>query len=314
MHAIDALLDELIDYAGLFPPAALDMSPAVDAFARHRAGSLADALGRFVVPVGRLADFEAAAERHLPTVPSLEDEGQAPPLWALSVLVSAAEDPDAVAADLETIEAFNDRHTAVGAGAAIVDTIELKAASGEAVDTILDLVDDEIHPYFELDHRTDVRGILAAIAGLDAGAKIRTGGLEAAAHPSVEEVARFIEACRMSEVPFKATAGLHHPVRAHQPSVGTEQFGFLNVFLGAAMLHARRVDGEGLRGLLAETDAAAFTCGDDAIGWRGTNVSAEQLNEARSRFAHSYGSCSFDEPTDELRDLGWPVTAVESKA
>ena len=57
MHAIDALLDELIDYAGLFPPAALDMSPAVDAFARHRAGPLAEALGRFVVPVGRLGSL-----------------------------------------------------------------------------------------------------------------------------------------------------------------------------------------------------------------------------------------------------------------
>ena len=311
MDAIHALLDELIDYAGLFPPARLDMAPAVESYADHRHGGLASALGRFIVPISRIEEFEVAAAPLLPVVPSIEDEAQAPELWGVSALVSAAEDIEAVRADLETIEAFNDRHTEVGAGAAIIDTIELKAGSGEAIDAVLDLLDDELYPYFELDHRTDVRGTVAAIAGLDGGAKIRTGGLDVAAHPSVEQVAAFIEACQMAGVPFKATAGLHHPVRAHQESVGTRQFGFLNVFVGASMLHAGRLDGSRFRDLLGEEDPAAFGCGGKGVSWRDVSIDVDSLVEARSRFAHSYGSCSFAEPTDELREMGWPVAAVE---
>ena len=314
MHAIDALLDELIDYAGLFPPARLDMDPAVRTYARHRQGPLASALGRFIVPIARIEEFEVAAASLLPVVPGIEDEAQAPELWGVSALVSAAEDLDSVRADLETIEAFNDRHTEVGAGAAIIDTIELKAGSGEAVDAVLDLLEDEIYPYFELDHRTALRGTVAAIAGLDGGAKIRTGGLDPAAHPSVDELAGFIEACSMAGVPFKATAGLHHPVRAHQSSVDTMQFGFLNVFLGASMLHADRIDVDRLRDLLGEEDPKAFLCTDRDVSWRGVSIDAESLAAARSRFAHSYGSCSFDEPTDELREMGWPVPAMENRA
>lgn len=314
MDTTTVLLDELIDYAGLFPPAKLDMVPAVETFARHRAGALASALGRFVVPVGRLAAFEEAAASHLPPVPAVDDPDQAPDLWGLSVLVSPADDLAKVRADLEAIEAFNDRHTEVAAGAAIVDTIELRASTGEAIDAVLDELDDELYPYFELDHRTDVRGALAAIAGLDAGAKIRTGGLSPEDHPTVEQLARFIESCRMADVPFKATAGLHHPVRAHQESVGTSQFGFLNVFVGAILRYGDAIDAAMLREVVAEEDAGAFECRSDGLGWRGRTVSIEAVAEARSRFSHSYGSCSFDEPTDELRAMDWPVPAVENRA
>jgi hypothetical protein len=317
MSAIHALLDELIDYAGLFPPAAMDMPAAVERFDRHRAGRHAFGLGRFVLPVGRFPEFESAVGGLLPVVPDVDDSEQAPDLWAISALVSPAEDVDGVRRDLEAIESFNDRHTEVGAGAAIVDTIELKATSGEAVDAVLDLLDDDIYPYFELDPATDVRGTLAAIAGLDGGAKIRTGGVTADAHPSVEQVAAFIAACRMADVPFKATAGLHHAVRAHRSSVETRQFGFLNVFLGAALLHAGRVDAKGLADVLADEDASNFTMSEDGVAWRDRRLSTDQLAEARSRFCHSFGSCSFEEPIDELITMGWlqaPAnTAPESR-
>ncbi len=315
MSPLSALLDELIDYAGLFPPAGLDMAAAVAGFQRHRTGGHADGLGRFVLPVARFAEFEAAVEGRLPVVPDVDDPEQAPDLWAISALVAAAEDLDSVKRDLDAIEAFNDRHTAVGAGAAIVDTIELRAATGDGVDAVLDLLDDEIYPYFELDPATDVRGTLAAVAGLDGGAKIRTGGVTADAHPTVEQVAAFISACRMADVPFKATAGLHHAVRAHQASVDATQFGFLNVFVGAALLHAGRIDAAGLADVLAEESPSAFAMTVDGVAWRERRISASELGEARSRFCHSFGSCSFDEPIEELASMGWidvPTSAFPS--
>ena len=48
-------------------------------------------------------------------------------------------------------------------------------------------------------------------------AKIRTGGPTPDAIPPVEDVARFITTCALKRLPFKATAGLHHPIRSIQP-------------------------------------------------------------------------------------------------
>ena len=60
--ALAVLLDGLIDYAGLFPPAALSMPAAVAAYARYVIGTDRAMLGRFVVPAARLADFTAAVD------------------------------------------------------------------------------------------------------------------------------------------------------------------------------------------------------------------------------------------------------------
>ena len=79
--SLTTLLAGLVDYAGLFPPAALDMSDAVREYAGYRRGTHAWMLGRFVLPVGRLGEFEAAAATVLPTEPS-----QA---WPLAVLAGA---------------------------------------------------------------------------------------------------------------------------------------------------------------------------------------------------------------------------------
>ncbi len=305
MIPVNVLLDELIDYAGLFPPASLALPDAVAGFLRHRASPQAAALGRFVIPASQLAAFTEIAGPHLPPVPGLDASDDDPDPWAISALVSSAEAIDAVEADLAAIETFNDRHTSVGEGAAIVDTIELKATTGEDVDAVLDRLDDDIYPYFELDHRGDVRGAVAAIAGLDGGAKVRTGGVTADAHPTVEALADFILACRRADVPFKATAGLHHPVRAHQSAVETRQFGFLNVFLGAALLHAEAIGEGDLAAVLAEESSDAFEHGDTSLGWRGRRIGIDDLAAARSHFGHSFGSCSFDEPMQDLVNLGW---------
>lgn len=304
MTAIQALMSELIDFAGLFPPASLDMKTTVRGFAGYRECPSAEVLGRLIIPVSRLDEFEQEAAGLLPRVPDLNGNEEDPDPWAISALVCPASNLEMVAADLEAIDGFNDRHTEEGAGAAIIDTIEIAAASGEEIDGVLDILDDELYPYFELDWRGDVRGGVAAIAGLDGGAKIRTGGVIAGDHPGVLEVTRFIQACRMADVPFKATAGLHHPIRADQSSVGTKQFGFLNVILGAAMLHAGVINGSEFGELLAEEDPRSFTFDQGTAGWRLHRIEMEPLLEARSRFVHSFGSCSFVEPLDELTALG----------
>jgi hypothetical protein len=137
-------------------------------------------------------------------------------------------------------------------------------------------------------------------------AKIRTGGVKPEAIPPVEEVAGFIVACAERRLPFKATAGLHHPVRAvhtltyeaDAPRAGMH--GFLNVFLGAAFAwHGERH----IEPILAETEPTAFRF-DERAHWRDRSLDAGQVREARAQFAHAFGSCSFEEPVQGLEALG----------
>ena len=145
--------------------------------------------------------------------------------------------------------------------------------------------------------------LLPELAKRGLRAKIRTGGLVPEALPPVQDVARFVRACKAAGVAFKATAGLHHPLRCVKPLTYEanapmgKMHGFLNVFLAAALL-------EHADAILAEEDAAAFTFDDDGAAWRGHGVTTEALTTMRRDFAISFGSCSFEEPIEDLRELG----------
>lgn len=296
----------IIDYAGLFPPARLDMVPMVSNYASFFASSRAGMLGRVIVPIARLDEFEVAAAAHMQEVPAAEGEEVEPEPWPLSVLTRGAHDIDGFQEDLQRIEAFNDHHALEGNPAAVIDAIELKASGGAEIDRALDALDDELFPYFELDPTRDIRGELAAIVGLDAGVKIRTGGVTPSEHPSVEHVAAFINGCCDAHVPFKSTAGLHHAVRQLAPDVGenTKQHGFLNVFMAACLRFSGVIESEHVLEVLSEEDPAAFTFGPHLAAWRHATIGLEGLDDARWRFAHSFGSCLFDEPLNELQALG----------
>jgi hypothetical protein len=138
-------------------------------------------------------------------------------------------------------------------------------------------------------------------------AKLRTGGVTPEAIPSVESVASYIIACAERRLSFKATAGLHHPVRkvhrlTYEPEATSAMMhGFINVFVAAAFVwHGERQ----IQPILAETDRAAFRF-DEKAHWRELSLSSDEVAEARSSFAHSFGSCSFEEPIEDLRALGW---------
>jgi len=289
-------MSAVIDYAGLFPPAKLDMAPTVANYRRIREGRDRWMLARLIVPVARLAEFERSADGVLPVNRDLPHDDS----WRISAITAPAEDPG-FAADLDAIAAFNEAHAQRGAGGAFIDAIELRVNDAGALESALDAMPAELYPYFELPIDRDVRGFVAALAEMDAGAKVRTGGTDAAAHPSPEALARFIDACRLARVPFKATAGLHHAVRQDVAAVGTKQFGFLNVLLGAALRWHDRVDAAGLLELLRDEDPGHFVLDDRGAAWCDRRLSVADLEQARERFLHSFGSCSFDEPLEELR-------------
>jgi len=293
---IGVLMTHLIDYAGLFPPAKLPMPEAVANHARYLDDPDAWMLARMIVPCSRLDEFEREAASGLATR-STELEP-----CLLSVLTAPAGDP-ALKDDLARIAAFN-RTYGGDDGPMIIDAIELRADDASAIDGVLAMLADAIFPFFELDPARDLRGALTVLAGSDAGAKIRTGGVEPAHHPSPAQVAKFIAQCAAAEVPFKATAGLHHPLRHHAAAIGCDQFGFLNVFVGAVLAFHADLDEAALTELLDERDPGAFRFTEEAIAWRDAEIDIDAAEDARLAFAVSFGSCSFDEPRADLRSLG----------
>lgn len=138
-------------------------------------------------------------------------------------------------------------------------------------------------------------------------AKIRTGSIKPEGIPSAESVAEFIITCARLKLPFKATAGLHHPIRAEYPltyeanAPRAVMHGFLNVFLAAAFAWQGDTD---ILPVLTETDPSAFRF-DEAAHWRNRSLTVAQLQDARQNFSHAFGSCSFEEPIQDLQTRGW---------
>jgi len=309
MLASTALLRGLVDYAGLFPPAALDMHAAVRNYAAYRGGPHAWMLGRLIVPASRLDEFEAARTR-------LAEPDAAMP-WRVSALIGADEEADIAAA------------LAFGAAAAAgrrpvnLDAWEAKAQTQDDIFRIVARLPGQVRASFEIPLQRAARparaALLDAIFHAGGTAKARTGGVTAAAIPPTEDVAAFIWDCACARVPFKATAGLHHRVRgsyrltyaADSPSA--VMHGFLNVFVAAAVACAEvarlgAAAGPDVPPALAEVlddaDPDAFSVGSDAVRWRSVTLTPRDLDQARTGFALSFGSCSFDEPVAELQTWG----------
>jgi hypothetical protein len=215
-------------------------------------------------------------------------------------------------------------HRADGsARALVVDALEVKGASSVDIDRARRVADEAAiaaHATFvEVPWDVDHVELAAAARAHGVALKLRTGGVTADAFPEADVVARFMSTCVAGGVPFKLTAGLHHPLRGEHPLTyepgcarGT-MHGFLNVLAAAALLAAgHHVDA--MLPLLEERDAAELTFGDEGLAWRGHEARLTAAHTAR-RLLRSFGSCSFDEPVEQLRALGWlPTTQQPSHA
>jgi hypothetical protein len=259
------------------------MEKSVRNYASYRKGPDRWALGRFVLPAARLEEFEAKA------APLLE-EGEP---WPLSVL--GGHD---LAADLKTLEAFRERHLRN----ARVASLEIKAASAAEVRKAAGVIGRRIETFFEIPITQDPTELLDAIHGERGRAKIRSGGTTKGAAPSPAEIARFLQAAS-SRAAFKATAGLHHAVRSLRPLTYEKgcdsdvMHGFLNLFL-ASCLALQGAGPDALRGMIEDQDAARFR---DGGAWSG--ITTADARRSRSEFFLSFGSCSFEEPVAELKEL-----------
>jgi hypothetical protein len=287
MSAEQALLGRILEYAGLFPPAGLEMENALRNYQSYAQTDEFWLLGGFVLPANRLGEFAVALEKVWGT------EQERP--WTLKV-VCAGETAD----DLRAIEEFQQ-------GAVFIGSLEAKAADARAAREALERLPAARSRYVEFPPER-ASEVLPVLAEYGARAMIRRGGLTAETVPPVEVVARFLLACARERVAWKATAGLHHAVRGMRelapggPRVAMH--GFVNLFLAGALAFFA-ADERALVKTLKEEDSAAFKLEDEVIRWHDNALIGDQIEKARSELAIGFGSCSFEEPVADLKAMGW---------
>ncbi len=293
VESLKRLLGAAIDYAGLFPPAALTMAAAVDEYAACRAGPFSWMLGCLVVPAARLEELSSVLDRRSPA-----ESGKAP--WLLTAIAS-----EAVEADVAAILRFNSHPMpAPGMRRAMIDSIEIKVKGPEDASAAARQIPGGLRACFEVPLSGVMPECLAAIRDAQGFAKLRTGGVKPDQFPVCAAVARFIEASVRLGLAFKATAGLHHAIRAAYPLANESvvMHGFLNLLIGAALSRAGVGEAQTAEAL-EERDPNAFRFNAEGASWRVYRLTSQHLAEARRHSVRSFGSCSFAEPVGDLRAL-----------
>jgi hypothetical protein len=169
---------------------------------------------------------------------------------------------------------------AAGQGDPRVEAVELPPEPPDAVVSLPEV-------YVEIPLDGDMAGWIESLARTGLRAKARCGGARV---PQVEELAAFVRHCRDRGVPFKATAGLHHAVCTEH------DHGFLNLLAAAVFGNEEEA--------LADADPAAFSLNQESFSWRGRHADAGELARVRKQLLVAIGSCSAQEPVDDLRSLG----------
>ncbi len=315
--ALKSFLNSLVDYAGLFPPASLNLAQAFNNYIMYLQGDYSWALSRFVIPAKKLPELE-----------ELMGQIKYPKdlILPFSVLATNPEGVNDFEKHLERdIELIGEFAGKFGSRVK-TDVLELRlpadAVEGSSKDlsglmkTVTDSFKDKLNmnvtAFYEAALKGDFenRVIKAAEAisfqngsSRNAGFKLRTGGVEAAAFPAPGEISFALITCIEYDVPMKCTAGLHHPIRHYDESLQTNMHGFLNVFGAGIFAQVCNLDEDETLQILTEEDPYAFHFTEEGIEINDFVVSKKDLELSRKKFMLSYGSCSFDDPINDLKTM-----------
>ena len=290
------LLDGIIDYAGLFPPAQLSLDDALAEFESLPSDNewLVDL---FICPSNKLAELDALVRRK--GVDGL----------AVSVIGNAIDQPDKALASIERDIQRMEGCSQLEFGAyeikinhhdegSIVRAIKALDRSG-----VGDLVEDTFVEFAWNSHLEDCLHDLASI-NPNFGAKARTGGTTPELFPSTSDLAHFIHTAVSIEIPFKMTAGLHQPLRYMDSELNTYHHGFLNVALASALALSADLSTSEIDEILNITDSSKLTVSETEIIALGNSLNSDAVTLFQDWFG-GFGSCSVTEPVEGLKKLGY---------
>jgi hypothetical protein len=299
--SLEALLRSSIDYAGMFPPCGLALEPALQNYATYVRSSEAWMLNAFVLSVRQ---FDSARQL-LSSFDALH------PL-RVAALGPKTESSEAFLGSLENVDSAIRAFSKYGVDLVSISQIEMFLPDDVELPSLKEakaIVGDL--PVFWEAPPDKAEATIALLAKHNSdeeaatfGYKLRTGGVTADAFPTSAQIARALVTAATHQLPIKFTAGLHHPIRQFRDEVKTKMHGFLNV-LGAAVLASEHQWGaDQAVTMLEDEDPRAFLFTDDFFAWRDWKIDTERL-QYRRKFVKSFGSCSFDEPREDLRALGF---------
>jgi len=309
--SLKVFLSKMIDYAGIFPPANLDLAQAFHNYLFYREGEYKWMLNKFIVPAKNLADLGKLMKDVKINVPV-----------GLSVIGTGGESiiqfTKSIGEDAKRIDDFLKHH----GGLASVDAYEVclpkEVLDQEEADDMLDMMisasaeldalsGKEMPIFYEAlfdeNYEPTILKVVENIASLNnkCGFKLRTGGKDAAAVPTSELIAFAIMTCCEFNVPMKCTAGLHHPIRHYDDSIKANMHGFFNVFGAGILAYTSSLDEMELLEILNDEDPDEFMFEENGFEWNEIEADNEEIYEARMGMIVSFGSCSFDEPLDDLK-------------
>lgn len=318
--ALESIVREIFDYAGLFPPASLDWEAAL----KNSAG-FPTTLTRphlvaadFVCSVTKLPELSAASllelgfgESRIIDICSLGSEWN-PNEGTIS---------ESRQAELQTITDFRDvpvgqkpRRRVISYEFALPGDLQPHENHlSVSLRNIKSFLREEsliifLEPNLAAETWLEDLQLLSELMGNlnqhcqgpAVGLKIRCSGPKATPMTAIPAVFDILE---FSGFHFKATAGLHHPIV--EPERYQNNMGFLTLALAVyfrLLLGSEIFSRESLLELLQLKDAATLHF-DENARWRDFSVTAEQIDQLRDRWHFSIGSCSLSEPDADLKRL-----------
>ena len=312
--SLASLLHGSLDFAGLFPPAALPVPEALRIFRQEQAANTAGMLARFVCPMIRIEELAAAgADASAPLrISALPRGGK-----------NAGEFLANLEADLSTITRLHSQYQA----AVTIDTIEVRPPAEAlepatlrkllaAIGALLHRKAGEVRQVFvELAPGPALPSQLALLAEQSAeatatgkasfGYKLRTGGSDAASIPSAALTASALAESAAQGIAMKCTGGLHRPLRTAPGTNGAPMHGFVNLLIAATLASSSATEPRLIETVLEEADPSVFSFNGRTLGWRDRKLTTTEIAAARQRTLISFGSCYVEQPRLELQKLGW---------
>lgn len=297
-RALAVLLSRAIDYAGVFPPAKLDLALAYDDYSRYRRGREAWILGKLVVRTTQLGDLARLIEQRPPEEPiaisAIGRSGADRASWEIGLEADAASLNafEANVGELATIEAYETRLPDNDDAAGWIR--DLHGFSGVDV-------------YAELTWAAGQGDAMAVAAETEfVKVKARTGGEVATTFPTPAQLAGFIQGAVQLGLAFKLTAGLHHAFPHHAAQLGVRMQGFVPVFAATACAFAHDLSIRELTTILDIDSPNEFVFLDGALIVQNWTVGLDDLADTRECIV-AFGSCSIDEPLETLKGAGLDI-------
>jgi len=291
-----ALLSGIIDYAGFFPPAKLDYNTALNNYCNYRESSFSWILSRFISPTKKFEELRSYINNN--SIDTIKIVSILRPADSYVKYISQ------LSSEYELISSLPNKVDVDFIETTLPNNIEPLDYSGlvTAIKETFDnynynklFIESRIINYEDIDVNNYVNGI---------GIKIRCGGPVLESVPSLESLAHTISYVASNNIPIKFTAGLHHPIRHFDPILSGMVHGFINVFVASLIAYDNINNHDMIINVLMDEDPSNFIFNDSSLSYRDISISLERIEEIRSMFLYSFGTCSFDDPIDDLTSLG----------